>query len=343
MGRELVKKIKTINSVGHIISHDITEIVPGKFKGRAFKKGHIIKKEDIDKLLNLGKEHIYIFELGKDELHENDAALILGEIGCGKNVSLSEEVKEGKVNFYASKDGLLKVNKEKLFELNMLGEISFATLPENIPVKKGDLIGGARVIPLVIDKKKMEMARELSMDKIINIKEFRKMKTGIITTGSEVYNNRIADKFGPIVIEKIKEYNCEIISQIIVPDDSEKIKEAIEAHIKNGAEMVICTGGMSVDPDDLTPSSIIAVGGELVSYGSPVLPGSMFLLSYLKDTVIMGLPGCVMYSKKTVFDLILPRIIAGERLNKEDIMRYGHGGLCQNCSECRYPNCSFGK
>ncbi|ADO82876.1 molybdopterin-binding protein [Ilyobacter polytropus] len=338
-----MKKIKTTDAVGHIISHDITEIVPGKFKGRAFKKGHIIREEDVEKLRSLGKDHIYIFELGKDELHENDAAVILGEIGCGKNVYLSDEIKEGKINFYASKDGLLKVDKEKLFEINMLGEISFATLPENIPVKKGDIIGGARVIPLVIDKKKMEAAKKLATDKIINVEEFQKMRVGIVTTGSEVYNNRISDKFGPVVREKLKEYDCEVTSQIIVPDEREKIKNAIKTHLEDSVDMIICTGGMSVDPDDLTPGSIIEMGGELVSYGSPVLPGSMFLLSYLENTVIMGLPGCVMYSKRTVFDLILPRVLAGEKIKKEDIMRYGSGGLCQNCDECRYPNCSFGK
>lgn len=343
MGRRSVKKIKTINAVGHIISHDITEIIPGKFKGRAFKKGHVIREEDVEKLLSLGKEHIYIFELGENELHENDAALILGDIGRGENVSLSGGIKEGKINFYALEDGLLKVDLEKLFQLNMLGEISFATLPGNIPVKKGDLIGGVRVIPLVIDKEKMEMAKDITGDKIINVKKFQKMKAGIVTTGSEVYNNIISDKFGPIVRGKLAEYSCEVTSQIIVPDNMEKIKEAIEIHVRNGVDIVICTGGMSVDPDDLTPSAIIEMGGELVSYGSPVLPGSMFLLSYLGSVVVMGLPGCVMYSKKTVFDLILPRVLAGERLKKEDIMRYGHGGLCQGCSECRYPNCSFGK
>jgi molybdenum cofactor synthesis domain-containing protein len=338
-----MKKIDTINSVGHVLSHDITEIVPGKFKGRAFKKGHVIREEDINKLLSLGKYHVYIFEMGKDELHENDAAMILGDIGCGENVILSDEVIEGKINFYAKEDGLLKVDKEKLFELNMLGQISFATLPHNIPVKKGEMIAGARVIPLVIDRNKMEQAKKVSPNKIINVKVFKKMKVGIVTTGSELYDNRITDKFGPVVKEKLNEYNWDLIGEKIVPDDKEMIKKAIMNHVNNGAEIVICTGGMSVDPDDLTPSSIIELGGELVSYGSPVLPGSMFLLSYLKGTVIMGLPGCVMYCKRTVFDLVLPRVFTGEKLKIEDIMKYGHGGLCQNCDKCRYPNCSFGK
>ena len=338
-----MKKIDTKDAVGHVISHDITEIIPGKFKGRAFKKGHIIKEEDIEKLLKIGKEHIYIFDIGEEELHENDAALILGEVGCGENIYLSEEIKEGKIEFYAKVDGLLKINKEKLFELNMLGQMSFATLPENIPVKKGDKIAGARVIPLIIKKEKMESVKQISVDKLINVKEFKKMNIGIVTTGSEVYHKRIVDKFGPVVERKVKEYNCNVIGQIVVTDDKKMIKDAIKTHIKKGADMVICTGGMSVDPDDITPSSIIELGGELVTYGSPVLPGSMFLLSYLNKIPIMGLPGCVMYCKKTVFDLVLPRVLSGEKLSVGDIMRYGHGGLCQDCDICRYPNCSFGK
>jgi len=338
-----MKRIDTKKAIGHVISHDITEIIPGKFKGRAFKKGHIIKEEDVEKLLRMGKEHIYIFEINEDELHENDAALILGEIGCGENIYLSEEIKEGKIEFYAKVDGLLKINKEKLFELNMLGEMSFATLPENIPVKKGDKVGGARVVPLIIKKEKMNSAKQITLNKLIDVMEFKKMKVGIVTTGSEIFHKRIVDKFGPVVEKKLLEYSCDVIGQIVVTDDKEMIKDAIKTHIENKAEMVICTGGMSVDPDDLTPSSIIELGGELVTYGSPVLPGSMFLLSYLDNIPVMGLPGCVMYCKKTVFDLVLPRVLAKEKLSVEDIMRYGHGGLCQDCEICRYPNCSFGK
>lgn len=338
-----MKKINVKDSIGHILSHDITEIIPGKFKGRAFKKGDIIREVDVEKLLKLGKEHIYIFEMKDDEIHENEAAIILGEIGCGEGIYLSEEIKEGKIEFYAQADGLLKVNKEKLLELNMLGQVSFATLSENIPVKKGEKVGGARIIPLIIKKEKMEKVKTLINQKLINVKPFKKMKAGIVTTGSEIYHGRIIDKFGPVVEGKIKEYGCDIIGQIIVSDDKEMIKNAIRKHLDNGAEMVICTGGMSVDPDDLTPASIIELGGELVSYGSPVLPGSMFLLSYLDEIPIMGLPGCVMYCKKTIFDLVLPRVLSEEKLNMEDIMRYGHGGLCQSCEVCKYPNCSFGK
>ncbi len=338
-----MKKINTIDAIGHVLSHDITEIVPGKFKGRAYRKGHIIKEEDVSKLLSLGKDHIYILEMGEDELHENDAAIILGDLGSGENTKLSEEIKEGKIDFYASVDGLLKVDSEKLFELNMLGDVSFGTLTQNIPVKKGEKIAGARVIPLIIEKDKIEKAKEIITKKLVEVKAFKKMKIGIVTTGNEVYYKRIIDKFGPVVEDKVREYNCNVMGQIIVPDNKEMIKAAIKTHIENGVEMVICTGGMSVDPDDLTPSSIIELGGELVSYGSPVLPGSMFLLSYLGDIPIMGLPGCVMYSKKTIFDLVLPRVLIGEKLTVEDIMRYGHGGLCQDCKVCRYPNCSFGK
>lgn len=337
------KSIKTEDAVGMVLSHDITEIVPGKFKGRAFKKGHVIRKEDIEKLKSLGKEHIYILELGDGDLHENDAAKILGEIGAGGNIELSTEIKEGKINFYASRDGLLRVNKEELFKLNMMGQISFATLPTNIPVSKGEMVAGARVIPLVIEKEKMEKARSIIEKKIVEVFPFRPLKVGVVTTGSEIYKGKIEDKFGPVIREKVEAYGCQVVHQEIVPDGLEKIVDAGKKLLDMGAELLVFTGGMSVDPDDLTPTAIGELGGELVSYGSPVLPGSMFLLSYLGELPIMGLPGCVMYSKKTVFDLVLPRVLSGERLNLEDIMEYGHGGLCQSCDICRYPNCSFGK
>lgn len=338
-----MKKIKTINSVGCVLQHDITEIIPGEFKGRAFKKGHIITEEDIPHLLRLGKDNIYVFELGKNELHENEGAVILGNLGKGENISLSDEIKEGKINFTSEIDGILKVDTEKLFELNMLGEISFATLPNNVPVKKGDLLAGARVIPLVIKKEKMDMAKNIIKSPILSVKPYKKYKVGIITTGNEVFYGRIEDKFGKVILDKLNQYDCEILGQILCPDNKDEIKKSAQKFLDLGATMLIFTGGMSVDPDDVTPTSIIELGGELVSYGAPVLPGSMFLLSYLKDIPMMGLPGCVMFAKKTVFDLVLGRVMTGERLTKEDIMRYGAGGLCQSCEICHYPNCSFGK
>lgn len=339
----MMKKIKTTEAVGYILQHDITEIIPGKFKGRAFKKGHIITEEDIPHLLRLGKDHIFVFELGEDKIHENEGAMILGKLGQGENISLGSEIKEGKINFNSSIDGILKVDSEKLFELNMLGEISFATLPNNIPVKKGELVGGARIIPLVIEKEKMDRAKSLIKDPILNVRPYKKYKVGIITTGNEVFYGRIEDKFGPVILEKLKPYNSEIIGQAFCPDDKEIIKEKAREFLDKGATMIIFTGGMSVDPDDMTPTSIIELGGELISYGAPVLPGSMFLLSYLGDIPMMGLPGCVMFAKKTVFDLVLGRVMTGEKLTKADIMRYATGGLCQSCEVCHYPNCTFGK
>lgn len=338
-----MKKIATVDAVGYVLQHDITEIIPNEKKGRAFKKGHIIKEEDVEKLLKLGKDHIYVFELGDKGIHENDAAVILGKLGQGKNIILSDEIKEGKINFYAQCDGVLKIDTEKLLELNMLGEISFATLPENIPVKKGELIGGARVIPLVVSKEKMEKAQEIIKKPILKVNALKKYKVGIITTGNEVYFGRIEDKFGKIVSDKLKEYDCEVVGQLFSQDDKKMIKSKAEELLKLGAEMLVFTGGMSVDPDDVTPSAIMDLGGELVSYGSPVLPGSMFLLSYLGDIPMMGLPGCVMFAKRTIFDLVLPRVLSGERLIMRDIMLYGNGGLCQSCEVCHYPNCTFGK
>ena len=338
-----MKKIKTVEAVGYVLQHDITQILPGEFKGRIFKKGHVILEEDIPKLLNLGKDHIYVFELGEKGVHENDAALILEKLGKGKNVFTDVEIKEGKINFRADCDGNLKVNTEQLLELNMLGEISFATLPNNYSVKKGELIAGARVIPLVISKEKMDMARSLIKTPILKVVPYRSYKVGIITTGNEIFYGRIKDKFGEIIKNKLSEYKCEVIGQSLCPDDKEIIKSSAKKLLNEGADMLIFTGGMSVDPDDLTPSSIIEMGGELVTYGAPVLPGSMFLLSYLGDIPMMGLPGCVMFSKRTIFDIILSRVMTGEILKKRDIMLYGNGGLCQDCEICHYPNCSFGK
>ena len=338
-----MKMISVYDSVGCILSHDVTQIIPGEFKGRLFKKGHIIKEEDIEKLLSIGKEHIYVWEPKEGELHENEAAIRLANLVLGEGVSKSPEIKEGKVDFFAHRDGVLKINKEELFKLNSLGEIIVSTLHNNTPIKKGEKIGATRVIPLIIEEDKIIKAEDLIEKNIIYVEEIKEKKCLLITTGNEVYKGRIKDAFLPVIKSKLGYYGSEVIRQVILPDSKERIIEEIKKGLEEKVDMIICTGGMSVDPDDVTPTAIKECGGELVTYGSPVLPGAMFLLAYYGDTPILGVPSCAMYSKRTVLDLVLPRVLADERLTLEDIAAYGHGGLCLDCKVCTFPHCSFGK
>ena len=340
----MMKMIKVQDAVGSVLSHDVTQIIPGEFKGRAFKKGHIIKEEDIEKLLSIGKDHVYVWEPEECQRLENDAAIRLSNLVVGEGVATSEEIKEGKVDFFADRDGVLKIDKEKLFKLNSLGEIIVSTLHNNTPIRKGEKIGATRVIPLIIDENKIIEAEELIKEKIIRVDEIKTKRCAVITTGNEVYYGRIKDAFLPVIKQKLGYYGSEVIKQVILPDDKERITEEIlKAVNEDKADMIICTGGMSVDPDDVTPTAIKDCGGELVTYGSPILPGAMFLLAYYNDIPILGVPSCAMYSKRTVLDLVLPRVLADERLTMEDIAEYGHGGLCLDCKVCTFPHCSFGK
>ena len=339
-----MKQIKIEDSVGCILSHDVTKIVPGEFKGRLFKKGHVIKEEDIEKLLDIGKEHIYVWEPKEGQLHENDAAKRIKDLVLGKGCCISEEIKEGKIDFFANTQGIVKINKELLLKLNLLGEIIVSTIHNNTPVKKGEKIGSTRVIPLIIDEKKIIEAENIINEKIISVEEIKPKKAVLITTGNEVYKGRIKDAFLPVMKEKLEYYGSEIIKQVILPDNKEMITENIlKAIEEDKVDMVICTGGMSVDPDDVTPSAIKDCNGEIVTYGAPVLPGAMFLLAYYKNIPILGVPSCAMYSKRTIFDLVLPRVLVDEKLSFEDIAKYGNGGMCLNCEICSFPHCSFGK
>ena len=339
-----MKQIKIEDSVGCILSHDVTKIVPGEFKGRLFKKGHVIKEEDIEKLLDIGKEHIYVWEPKEGQLHENDAAKRIKDLVLGKGCYISEEIKEGKIDFFANTQGIVKINKELLLKLNLLGEIIVSTIHNNTPVKKGEKIGATRVIPLIIDEKKIIEAENIINEKIISVEEIKPKKAVLITTGNEVYKGRINDAFLPVMKEKLEYYGSEIVKQVILPDNKEMITENIlKAIEEDKVDMVICTGGMSVDPDDVTPSAIKDCNGEIVTYGAPVLPGAMFLLAYYKNIPILGVPSCAMYSKRTIFDLVLPRVLVDEKLSFEDIAKYGNGGMCLNCEICSFPHCSFGK
>ncbi|MGL5068999.1 MAG: molybdopterin-binding protein [Sarcina sp.] len=337
-----MKMIKTKDAVGRVLLHDITRIVPGEFKGAAFKKGHVIREEDIEDLLSIGKDHIYVWEETEGLVHENDAAQILIDLACGEGFEYGD-VKEGKIDIFIKEDGLLRIDKEELLKLNMIDDIMFATLHNNMEVKKGEKVGGTRVIPLMIKEELLNEAKETCTKKIMWVDEIKKKKVGIVTTGNEVFYGRITDKFGPVINRKVSYFGCDVLGQTIVNDDKEKITDAIKEWLAKGAEMVVCTGGMSVDPDDVTPSAIKDCGGEIVTYGSPVLPGAMLLLSYVDGIPVLGLPACVMFSKRTVFDLVLPRVLADEKLTKRDIAMLGHGGLCLDCKVCTYPHCSFGK
>ena len=317
-----MKLVDTKDAVGTVLCHDITQIIKGVTKDARFRKGHVVKEEDIPVLLSLGKDHLYVWEAGDDMLHENDAARILCDL-C-KNEGMKEsEVKEGKIELSAEYDGLLKIDKEKLFTVNSFGQMMIAARSGNTPVKAGDKLAGTRIIPLVIEKDKMQEVKDRVGDTpILSLLPYKKKKAVILATGNEVYYHRIEDTFTPVVAEKIKEYGAEVTSTKQLPDDNELLTKTILEAIENGAEMVLCTGGMSVDPDDKTPLAIKNTGADIISYGAPVLPGAMFLLAYYKkgDQIIpiMGLPGCVMYSKRTVFDLILPRIMADDKVSAED-------------------------
>ena len=342
-----MKCVKTQDAVGHVLCHDITQIIKDVKKGTAFRKGHIVTEEDIPVLLSLGKDNLYIWEKTEGILHENEAAEERRDICMNENM-IQSEVKEGKIELIAEIDGLLKIDVDKLRAVNSLGEMMIATRHTNTTVKKGDKLVGTRIIPLLIEQEKMEKAKEVAGDRpILSLIPFKQKKVGIVTTGNEVFYGRIKDTFGPVVAEKVKEFGADVIGQTIVNDDMEKITKAVEEFIEQGADMVLCTGGMSVDPDDKTPGAIKNTGARIVSYGAPVLPGAMMLLAYYekdgRELPIVGLPGCVMYAKRTVFDLVLPRLMADDMVTSDDLAGLGLGGLCLSCDICTFPNCGFGK
>lgn len=339
-----MKVIPVEESLGMLLAHDMTEIIPGTSKKAAFKKGHQIKAEDIPRLLKMGKEHIGIIEYQEGDIHENDAAIRMAKAVAGQGIVLTEPG-EGKVSLIAEEFGLLKVDYQTLLKINSIDDLMIATLHTDRLVSKETVLGGSRIIPLITQEKNILAMEKLCQAHfpVIQVLPLRKLKVGIVTTGSEVYHKRIEDKFGPVIREKFNELDCEVIRQIVVNDDANMISEAIDQLINEGAQIVTCTGGMSVDPDDVTPLGIRNTGAQIVTYGAPTLPGAMFMLAYKGDIPIVGLPGCVMYSKRTIFDLVIPRLLADERLVKEDILRLGHGGLCMGCEICSYPNCGFGK
>jgi molybdenum cofactor synthesis domain-containing protein len=387
------------DAVGMVLAHDVTEIRPGEFKGPAFRKGHVVQQEDICRLQRLGKEHLYVLRIADDEMHEDDAALALAQALMGPGVAIKGQPREGKITIVASRDGLLKIDVETLKSFNLLGEVMAATLHTNTVVKKGQEVAGTRAIPLVVKNKVVEEAVRIAQQGpgsrgqgpgVVQVKELRKPRAGVVITGNEVYHGRIKDAFGQVITKKIEEYGGEIVGTYYAPDDEQFIESRLRELLHAGADLLITTGGMSVDPDDVTRFAVRNLGATDITYGSPVLPGAMVLVGYIEaghgDTVtrgqgvnsrhgdaetrgggeinnamhdridvsprrrfaaspipILGIPACGMYHRTTVFDLILPRVLAGERIGREELAGMGHGGLCLHCTECRWPVCPFGR
>ena len=342
-----MKEIRTEDAVGHVLCHDITQIIKDKKKGVVFSKGHIVKEEDIPVLLSVGKEHLFVWEKQPGILHENEAAEILYKICAGSNMHGSD-IKEGKIELIADCDGLLKIRRDALLAVNSLGEMMIASRHGDFAIHKGDKIAGTRVIPLVIEQSKMDRAVEAAgPEPIFSVLPFHPRKVAVVTTGSEIQKGLIKDTFTPVLQGKLAEYSCQMIGQTKPGDDRTQITQDILTFARNGADMILCSGGMSVDPDDRTPGAIKDTGADIVTYGAPVLPGAMLLLAYLdmedRKIPVVGLPGCVMYAKRTIFDLVLPRLLADDRITAAEIAGYGEGGLCLNCPVCTFPNCGFGK
>lgn len=340
-----MREIKVEDAVGQVLSHDLTQIIPKQYKGPKFRKGHIIKEEDIPILKSMGKNNVYVLELKEGILHEDQAAERLYGLCKNENIKSSGEIKEGKVELLAEIDGLLKVDTERLLSLNLSNEAIIASRHSNTVVKAGEVLAGMRIIPLTIEEDKIqEIERIVGSEPLFRLLPFKLKTVAIVTTGTEVATGLVEDKFTPALKKKLEVFGMRLIFEKKVEDNQDKIVEALEQAKVSGADLILATGGMSVDPDDRTPASILKSGAKLISYGAPVLPGSMLLVGYYESGVpVLGLPGCVMYAKATVFDLILPRILAGEKLSKKDIAKLGNGGLCLQCKSCSYPICSFGK
>jgi hypothetical protein len=334
--------VKVEEAVGKILSHDITKIVKDEFKGRLFKKGHVIRECDIEPLRSAGKNNIYVLELVNDEIHEDSAGTRLGEAAAGEGVIITEP-KESRVNLFSNQKGVLKINQQLLRKVNSLPNIVLSTLPSNSVVSEGDMIAATKIIPLSIKESVLQKAEAIMKSApVIQVTPLVKKHVSVIITGNEVYSKKVTDSFGPVLTQKVSDLGSEIQDISFAPDNAQEITNLITTAVNSGAELIMVTGGMSVDPDDVTPLAISMAGAKIVQYGSPVMPGAMFLLGYLKGIPIVGIPACGMYSKATVLDLMLPRILIGERITKKDFAELAHGGLCRSCPQCHFPNCSFG-
>ena len=341
----MLKKVPLKDAVGSDLAHDITEVRPGEFKGPAFRKGHRVCDEDVCRLQRLGKNHLYVVELEADEFHENQAAAVLAAAMAGESVVWENAPREGKIELVAAHDGLLRIDTAALGALNMIDEVMCATLHNHTRVRKGETVAATRAIPLVVKREPIERAAAIARHNgaLVEVKPLRKARAGLIITGNEVYHGLIRDGFEPVLREKLAGFEATVEAVDFLPDDAERIAQTIREQMEMGCDLLLLTGGMSVDPDDVTRHGIRLAGAGEVHYGAAVLPGAMFLVAYIGNTPILGVPACGLHHRATALDLVLPRVLAGERIGKAQLAFLGHGGLCRQCPECSFPDCAFGK
>ncbi len=350
-----VKIVPVEEAVDKIVAHDMTRIEPGVFKGPEFKAGQRISVGDVCRLQQMGRFHVAIHDENtnlSDEnlIHENEVAENFARRMAGENVSYELPPREGKIDFVAECDGVLSLDYKRLEQFNMVPEVMLTTRQDGMLVKKDSRIGGTRAIPLYLSTKFYQQAMQVLADKpIMQVMPLRKAKVGILVTGTEVFQGIIEDKFIPIITSKVTALQSDVVASKIAPDDKEAMKKAIEELRKAGADLLITTGGLSVDPDDVTKSVLLEAGLTNVLHGVPVLPGAMSLIGYIppKDKYtamqVIGVPACALYSKTTFFDLILPRMLANCEITRADLARMGEGGYCMSCHICTWPKCFFGK
>ncbi|CAB1063794.1 Molybdopterin molybdenumtransferase (EC [Olavius sp. associated proteobacterium Delta 1] len=341
----MLKKIKLKDAVGTKLAHDITEIRPGEFKGPAFRKGHTVCNDDLCHLQKLGKNHLYAIDLAEDEIHEDQAAALLAAGLAGEGIVWQDEPREGKIKLLAERDGLFTVDTASLAAFNMVDEVMCATLHNHTLVRKGEQVAATRAIPLIMKRTPIDRAAAIAQQNgaTLSVRALRQAKVGLVITGSEVYHGLIEDRFAPVLSKKATDLGGKVVGTAFAPDDAELIGNAIQTHLERGCDLLMLSGGMSVDPDDVTRKGIRLAGASEMHYGSAVLPGAMFLVAYIKDIPLLGVPACGLYHRITVLDLVLPRILAGEKIGKAELAFLGHGGLCMDCEECVYPHCPFGK
>ncbi len=336
-----MKKVEVEKAVGMTLAHDITEVIPGKRKGVAFEKGRIIEQGDLERLKDLGKNYLYVFDGVIKGVHENEATERIAHAIMDEHMEPLPP-KEGKVSIRSKVDGLFYVNDRHLYEINRIRDVLVSTVPNRYPVKAGDVVAAARIVPLYINERDLRKVERVGEKGVVRISPFKSLDVGLVITGSEVYTGRVPDG-SSAVVDKLTGYGLRVIGKELVPDDISMIRDAVMRLLASGARVVITTAGLSVDPDDVTKEGVEATGAEVLFYGTPVFPGAMFLVARLKGRYILGAPACVYYNRYTVLDIVLTRIMAGERMHRTDMVKLSYGGLCLQCDVCHYPRCFFGK
>ncbi|MCC6315368.1 MAG: molybdopterin-binding protein [Thermomicrobiales bacterium] len=301
---------------------------------KRFAKGHRLTAEDAATLAELD-EPIHAVQLEPGEIHEDQAALRLAAAVAGPGLE-RRGPSQSRYNLVAAHKGQVRVDVDRLRAINRVPGMAVFTLHNRVATVPGKVVTGVKITPVATPESALVAAERIAAgEPIVQVAPFQPLVVGVIS--SEGMSDRVRQRFRDIVTRKMGWYGARVLRFVEVPPEADAVGEAVAALRADGADVILSAGGNTIDPLDPALAALQRMGAEMVRFGAPVHPGSMFWMAYLDETPVVNLASCGMYAKASVADLVLPTVMSGARVDIDELADLGYGGLLDRGMAFKFP------